>query len=52
MKPKYKHSLIAEIQSAVAFYSCASDDQDFEITLSVRVRSGWANVEETEEDEE
>ena len=47
MKPKDKYTLIEEIQSAVALYCCDHDDQDFEITLSVRVRSGWVNVEET-----
>ena len=52
MKPKDKYSLIDAIQSAVAEYSYDYDDQDFEITLSVRVRSGWANVEEKEEGEQ
>lgn len=52
MNPKDKYTLIEEIQSAVANYCYENDDQDFEITLSVRVRSGWANVEETEEEKE
>lgn len=51
-KPKDKYSLIDAIQSAVAEYSYDYDDQDFEITLSIRVKDGWAKVEETKEDEE
>ena len=46
MKPKDKYTLIEEIQSAVANYSYDHDDKDFEITLSVRVKDGWAKVEE------
>ncbi len=49
MKPKDKNSLIEEIQSAVANYCYDHDDQDFEITLSVRAEDGWAKVEDTEE---
>jgi len=46
MTPKYKHTLIEEIQSVVAMYCYDHDDRNFEITLSVRVRDEWANVEE------
>ena len=52
MEPKDKYSLIEEIQSAVAFYVYDHNDENFEITLSVRVKDGWARVEDTEEDEE
>ena len=44
MKPKDK--LIKDIQSVVALYVYDHNDENFEITLSVRVRDGWANVEE------
>lgn len=52
MKPKDKYTLIEEVQSAVALYCYDHDDQEFEITLSVRVKDGWARVEDAEEDEE
>lgn len=48
MKPKYKHTLIEEIRSSVALYVYDHNDENFEITLSIRVKDGWANVEETE----
>ena len=52
MKLKDKYALIDAIQSAVAEYCYDHDDQDFEITLSVRVEDGWVKVEDPEEDEE
>lgn len=52
MKPKDKYTLIEEIQEAVANYCYENDDQDFEITLSVRVEDGWALVEDTGKDKE
>lgn len=52
MKLKDKNSLIEEIQEAVAHYCYEHDDQDFEITLSVRAEDGWVRVKYPEEDEE
>ncbi len=52
MKPKDKYTLIEEIQSAVALYCYDHDDQDFEITLFVRAKDGWANVEDVEDMDE
>ncbi len=46
MKPKDKTALIDAIQSAVAEYCYDHDDQDFEITLSVRAEDGWVKAEE------
>ena len=50
MKPKDK--LIKEIQSVAALYVYDHNDENFEITLSIRVKDGWAKVEEKEEEDE
>lgn len=52
MKPKDIYTLIEEVQSAVALYVYDHNDENFEITLSVRVEDGWVRVEDAEEDEE
>lgn len=50
MKPKDIKSLIDVIQTAVAEYCYDYDDQNFEITLSIRVEDGWTKVEVPEEE--
>ena len=51
-KAKPKDKLIKEIQSVVALYVYNHNDENFEITLSVCVKDGWAKVEEKEEEDE